>query len=141
MQSLSVQSNHYKFFLNFFFCLSTKERKAKLRVAFKESYDQLLNLVTMQDKLEKIYPINQQQVAEIDELYDEIWKFDEKIKILEILLAKINVERSFADEEIELIEETKEKISRLKAELEYKQDMVMQEESETFKMFSDLYEE
>ena len=95
----------------------------------------------MQDKLEKIYPINQQQVAEIDELYDEIWKFDEKIKILEILLAKINVERSFADEEIELIEETKEKISRLKAELEYKQDMVMQEESETFKMFSDLYEE
>ena len=95
----------------------------------------------MQDKLEKIYPINQQQVAEIDELYDEIWKFNEKIKILEILLAKINVERSFADEEIELIEETKEKISRLKAELEYKQDMVMQEESETFKMFSDLYEE
>ena len=95
----------------------------------------------MQDKLEKIYPINQQQVAEIDELYDEIWKFNEKIKILEILLAKINVERSFADEEIELIEETKEKISRLKAELEYKRDMVMQEESETFKMFSDLYEE
>ena len=136
-----MQSNHYKFFLNFFFFLSTKERKAKLRVAFKESYDQLLNLVTMQDKLEKIYPINQQQVAEIDELYDEIWKFNEKIKILEILLAKINVERSFADEEIELIEETKEKISRLKAELEYKQDMVMQEESETFKMFSDLYEE
>ena len=121
--------------------LSTKERKAKLCVAIKEFNDELLNLVTIQDKYEKIYPINEQQVAEIDELYDEIWKFDEKIKILEILLAKINVERSFADEEIELIEETKEKISRLKAELEYKQDMVMQEESETFKMFSDLYEE
>ena len=141
MQSLSVQSNHYKFFLNFFFCLSTKERKAKLRVAIKESYDELLNLVTIQDKLEKIYPINEQQVAEIDELYDEIWKFDEPIKNLEILLAKSSVERSFAEEEIELIEATKEKISRLKAELECKQDMIMQEKSETFKMFSDLYEE
>ena len=91
--------------------------------------------------MEKIYPINEQQVAEIDELYDAIWKFDEKIKSLEILLAKISVERSFAEEEIELIEATKEKISRLKAELECKQDMIMQEKSETFKMFSDLYEE
>ena len=95
----------------------------------------------MQDKLEKNYPINEQQVAEIDELYDEIWKFDEPIKNLEILLAKSSVERSFAEEEIELIEATKEKISRLKAELECKQDMIMQEKSETFKMFSDLYEE
>ena len=121
--------------------LSTKERKAKLCVAIKEFNDELLNLVTIQDKLEKIYPINEQQVAEIDELYDAIWKFDEKIKSLEILLAKINVECSFAEEEIELIEATKEKISRLKAELECKQDMIMQEKSETFKMFSDLYEE
>ena len=39
--------------------LSTKERKVKLRVF-------LLNLVTIQDKLEKIHPINEQQVAEID---------------------------------------------------------------------------
>ena len=49
--------------------LSTKERKAKLRVAIKEFNDELLNLVTIQDKLEKIYPINEQQVAEIDALY------------------------------------------------------------------------
>ena len=41
----------------------------------------------MQDKLEKIYPINEEQVAEIDELYDEICRFDEPIKNLEILLA------------------------------------------------------
>ena len=49
--------------------LSTKERKAKLRVAIKEFNDELLNLVTIQDKLEKIYPINEQQVTEIDALY------------------------------------------------------------------------
>ena len=48
--------------------LSTKERKAKLHVAIKEFNDDLLNLVTIQDKLEKIYPINEQQVAEIYEL-------------------------------------------------------------------------
>ena len=34
--------------------LSTKERKPKLRVAI----DELLNLVTIQDKLEKIYPMS-----------------------------------------------------------------------------------
>ena len=66
--------------------LAAKVRKAKLCVAIKEFNDELLNLVTMQDKLEKNYPINEQQVAEIDELYDEIWKFDEPIKNLEILL-------------------------------------------------------
>ena len=38
--------------------------------------------------MEKLYHINEQQVAEIDERYDEIWKFDEPIKNLEILLAK-----------------------------------------------------
>ena len=113
---------------------STKEREAKLRVAIKELNDELLNLVTIQDKMEKIYPINEQQVTEIDELYDEICKFNEPIKNLEILLAKNNVE-----EEIGLIEATKEKISRLKAELECKQDLIMQEESETFKIFSNLY--
>ena len=77
MWSLSVHPNHYK--KNYFFfiqykkrkmpSLSTKERKAKLRVAIKEFNDELLNLVTIQDKLEKNYPINEQQVAEIDELY------------------------------------------------------------------------
>ena len=89
--------------------LSTKERKAKVCVAIKE-FNELLNLVTIKGKLEKNYPINQQQVAEIDELdelYDEIWKFDEPIKNLEILLAKNSVGRSFAEEEIELIEAQK----------------------------------
>ena len=89
--------------------LSTKERKAKVCVAIKE-FNELLNLITIKGKLEKKYPINQQQVAEIDELdelYDEIWKFDEPIKNLEILLAKNSVGRSFAEEEIELIEAQK----------------------------------
>ena len=119
--------------------VSTEERKAKLHVAIKRFNDELLNIVTIQDKSEKICPINEQQVAAIGELYDKIWKFDEPIKNLEILLAKSSVERSFAEEEIELIEATKEKISRLKAELECKQDLIMQEESETFKIFSNLY--
>ena len=89
--------------------------------------------------MEKIYSINEQQVTEIDELYDEIWKFDEPIKNLEILLAKNNVERSSTEEKIELIKTRKEKISELKAELECKQDLIMQEESETLEKFSDLY--
>ena len=40
---------------------------------------------------------------------------------------------------MKLIEATTEKINRLKAELECKQDLIMQEKSETFKIFSDLY--
>ena len=48
--------------------LAAKVRKAKLCVAIKEFNDELLNLVTIQDKLEKIYPINEQQLAEIYEL-------------------------------------------------------------------------
>ena len=58
----------------------------------------------MLDKMEKNYPINEQQVTEIDELYDEIQKFDEPTKNLEILLAKNNVE-----EERELIKTTKKR--------------------------------
>ena len=57
--------------------------------------------------MEKFDPINEQQVAQIDELYHELWKFDEPIKNLEILLAKNSVGRSFAEEEIELIEAQK----------------------------------
>ena len=34
-------------------------------MAIKEFHDELLNLVTIQDKYEKIYPIDEQQVAEI----------------------------------------------------------------------------
>ena len=82
----------------------------------------------------KIYSFNEQQVTEINELYDEVWQFDEPIKNLEILLAK-----SIVKEEIELIETTKEKISRLKEELECKQYLIMQEEYQTFEIFSDLY--
>ena len=67
-------------------------------------------------------------------MYDEIWKFDDPIKNLKILLAENNVE-----EEIELIKTTREEISELKAELKWKQDLNMQEESETFGKFSDLY--
>ena len=106
--------------------LATKVRKAKLYVAIKKFNDELLNLVKIQDKLEKNYPINEQQVAKI-------------IKSLEILLAKNSVKRNFAEEEIELLQATKEKMSRLKAELECQQDLIMQEESETFKILSDLY--
>ena len=58
--------------------------------------------------MEKNYAINEEQVIKIDKLHDEIWKFDEPIKNLEILLEKSSVQ-----EEIELIEATKEKISRL----------------------------
>ena len=89
--------------------------------------------------MEKIYSINEQQVIKIDKLHDEIWKFDEPIKNLEILLEKSSVECSFAEEEIEFIEATKEKIRELQAELECKQDLIMQEESETFEIFSHLY--
>ena len=53
----------------------------------KEFNDDLINLVMVQDKLENIYPISEQQVTEIDELSYEIWKFDQPIKNIEILLA------------------------------------------------------
>ena len=111
---------------------STKERKAKLRVAIKEFNDELPYLVKIQNEMEKIYSINEQQVIEIDKLHDEIWKFDEPIKNFEILLEKNS-------EEIELIEATKEKIRRLQADLECKQGLIMQEESEIFEIFSDLH--
>ena len=42
--------------------LSKKDRKAKLCVAIKEFSDELLILVKMQTKMEKIYPIYEQQV-------------------------------------------------------------------------------
>ena len=40
---------------------------------------------------------------------------------------------------LELIKTTKEKINELKAELKCKRDLIMEEESETFEKFSDLY--
>ena len=81
---------------------STKERKARRHIVIKELNDELSNLTKIQYETEKIYPIKEQQLIEIDELYDEIWKFDEIIKSLEILSTKNNVK-----EEIELIEATK----------------------------------
>ena len=71
--------------------LSTKESKSKQRIVTKELNDKLLNLATTEDKIEKNYSINEQQVTEIYELYDEIWKFYEPIKNLEISLAKNNL--------------------------------------------------
>ena len=58
--------------------------------------------------MEKLYNINEQQVAEIDERYDVIWKFDEPIKNLEILLAKA-VSSATLLKKKELIKATKEK--------------------------------
>ena len=60
---------------------STKERKAKRRIATKEFNDELLNLVTIQDKMKKIYPINKQKETEIDELYDEYGSLISQLKI------------------------------------------------------------
>ena len=91
---------------------SKSERKSKLCLAIKEFSDELLNVVKI--KMEKINTANDQQVIEVikmDKLYDKIQKFEEPIKNLEILLAKNNVEHSFTEEEIELIETTKEKVS------------------------------
>ena len=88
----------------------------------------------MQDEMEKIWSINEQQVIETNKLYVEIWKFDEVIENFENLLAKNN-----AKEEIESVETAKEKISELKQELESKQDLIIQEKSETNEIFSDLY--
>ena len=42
--------------------------------------------------MEKICLINEQQVTEIDELCDKIWKFGEPITNLEVLLTGNNVE-------------------------------------------------
>ena len=68
--------------------LSTKERKAKRCIVIKDFNDELLNSVMILDKIENIWLINEQQQIEIDQLYDRIWKFDEPIKNLEILLEK-----------------------------------------------------
>ena len=119
---------------------SIKERKTKKLIAIKEFNDELLNVVKIKYEMEKNYSINEQQLVKIDKLYDEIWKFDEPIKNLEILLEKSSVERSSTEEKRQLIGATKEKIKGLQAKLECKQNLVIQEESETFEIFSDLYD-
>ena len=62
IRPLSVDPNHYKKNYVFFFSykkeqmpsLLTKERKAKRSIVIKEYNDELLNCVTIQDKMEKI---------------------------------------------------------------------------------------
>ena len=109
--------------------LSTKERKAKLLMAVKEFNDELLNLVTIQNEMEKLNTIRYQQVIEIDEMYDKIEEFKELIEYSTISPAKNNNKG-----------ETVIKMLRIsKAELERKQDLITQEEFETGEIFLDLY--
>ena len=53
--------------------LLTKERKAQWSIAVKEFNNESLNLVTIQNKMEKKNcSIDEQQVPEIDALYDDL---------------------------------------------------------------------
>ena len=119
---------------------STNEIKEKRRIAIKQFNNEVLNLVVIQNKLDKNSIIGEHQHIEIDKLDFEILELDKAIKNLKILLEKNNVERSFAEEDIELIEATKEKIIELQAELEQRKDLNMQNEFETFEIFSNLYD-
>ena len=101
--------------------LSTKESKAKLRIAAKDFNDELLNLVTIQFEIEQLDTIRQEQIIAIDEMYDKIEEFKEVIEYLTILPAK-----SYDGEETAI-----KMIRRLKAVLECEQDFVIQEEFET----------
>ena len=80
--------------------------------------------------MEKIWSINEQQMIEIDELYNEIWKLDELIEDLENLINKNKDNYS--------LESFKEKMTGLRDELECKQDSIIQNEYETNEIFSDL---
>ena len=63
--------------------LSLKERKAKsakVRMTVKEFNDDLLNLITIQDEMEKLDTIRQQQIIETDEMYDKKEEFKELIE-------------------------------------------------------------
>ena len=63
--------------------LSLKERKAKsakVRMTVKEFNDDLLNLITIQDEMEKLDTIRQQQIIEADEMYDKKEEFKELIE-------------------------------------------------------------
>ena len=99
-----------------------KWKKVKLYFANREFHDELLNVVKIQDKMEKNQSIYEQQVTEIDELHDKICKVDEVIEGLKKHYLK----------------EFLEKMNRLRDELECKQDLIIQEESETNEIFWDL---
>ena len=70
--------------------------------------------------MEKIYSINEQQVIEIDEMYDKIDEYKETIESLTIKPAIYN---------------GKETIIRSKGELESKKHLIEQEELKTFNVF------
>ena len=96
---------------------SRKEIKAKRRIVSKEFKDELLDLLRMQNKMEKIYFTNEQQVKEIDE-YKEI------IKYLTITPAIYNGKKT-----------TIKTMIRSKDELESKKHLIEQEQLETFNVF------
>ena len=113
--------------------LSTKERKAKWHVAIKEFNDELLNIVKIQDKMEKTYSINEQ--VEIDKSMRNmrVWWVNKKFRNL------ISKKQWWVQQRRNRVKGNKRKKSGLNAELECKQDLIMQEESETSEIFSDLY--
>ena len=60
--------------------LSRKERKTKsgkVRMTVKKFNNRLLNLITIQDEMEKLNTIRQQQTIETDEMYDKKEEFKE----------------------------------------------------------------
>ena len=73
--------------------------------------------------------MGQQQVIGMHEMYDKIREFKEVIEILTISPA-----RNYNGEETVI-----KMISRLKAALKCKQDLIIQEEFENSEIFSDLY--
>ena len=81
--------------------------------------------------MKKNWSIKEQKKIDIDELCDEIWRLDELIEDLENL---INKNTDNYD-----LEPFKEKMIRLRDELECKQDLIIQEESKNDEIFSDLY--
>ena len=78
----------------------------------------------MQNKMEKIYFTNEQQVKEIDEMYDKIDEYKEIIKYLTITPAIYNGKKT-----------TIKTMIRSKDELESKKHLIEQEQLETFNVF------
>ena len=103
---------------------SRKEIKVKRRTVSKEFKDELLDLLRMQNKMEKIYFTNEQQVKEIDEMYDKIDEYKEIIKYLTITPAIYNGKKT-----------TIKTMIRSKDELESKKHLIEQEQLETFNVF------
>ena len=65
--------------------LSIKKRKAKsanIRMTVKEFNEDLLNLMTIQDEMERLNTIGQQKVIETNEMHDKMEEFKELIEYL-----------------------------------------------------------